>query len=172
MNERVDPEQIDEFGEDELLAAASRIKAGKAPGPDSIPPEIIKVAVTVIPRDLLRILNGLLREQSFPRSLKEAKLVLILKPGKPEVKLDRQTCLLDCIGKLYERIIFERILDELQRVGAISEFQYGLRTRKCIGKLYERIIFERLLDELQRVGAISEFQYGLRTRKSTVQAAE
>ncbi|KAG5871226.1 hypothetical protein JTB14_001161 [Gonioctena quinquepunctata] len=76
--ERVDPGQIYEFKEDELLAAASGIKAGKASGPDSIPPEIIK-------------------EQSFLKSLKGAKLVFILKPGKPEGEVGsyRPICLLE-----------------------------------------------------------------------------
>ncbi|KAG5892746.1 hypothetical protein JTB14_001117 [Gonioctena quinquepunctata] len=81
INFLVAPGQIHEFEEDELLAVASRIKA---PGPDSLPPDVIKVAVTVIPRDFLRIRNGLLPEQSYPKSLEYAKLVLILKPGKPE----------------------------------------------------------------------------------------
>ncbi|KAG5880618.1 hypothetical protein JTB14_020651 [Gonioctena quinquepunctata] len=128
---------------DELLAAASRIKAGRAPGPDPIPPGVFEVAVTVIPSDFLRILTA--TGAVVPE---ESKLVLILKPGKPEgdVGSNRPICLLDCIGKLYGRMIFKRLLDDLERVEVISVFQDAEWIGTSIGESRKAYVASVALD--------------------------
>ena len=50
------------FEENELLRAAARLKNGKAAGPDGIPPEIAKIAVTEIADTFLRIVNNMVAE--------------------------------------------------------------------------------------------------------------
>ena len=44
-----DEEVIPEFTEEGLLTAADSLKNGKAPGPDGIPTEILKIAAHVCP---------------------------------------------------------------------------------------------------------------------------
>jgi len=76
------------------------------------------------------LFTGCLRESCFPLEWKRAKLVLILKGGKPEdlPSSYRPICLLDEAGKILERIIVDRLVRQLSRIGPdLSEEQYGFR---------------------------------------------
>ncbi|KAF2900297.1 hypothetical protein ILUMI_05883 [Ignelater luminosus] len=74
--------EVELFTRDELQTAARTIKNRKAAGPDGIPPEVIKEVAKTQPEWLLGVFNELLRKQTFPRSWKVARVVLILKQGK------------------------------------------------------------------------------------------
>jgi len=76
------------------------------------------------------LFTGCLRESCFPLEWKKAKLVLIPKGGKPEdlPSSYRPICLLDEAGKILERIIADRLVRQLSRIGPdLSEEQYGFR---------------------------------------------
>ncbi|GJQ88086.1 hypothetical protein Trydic_g13098 [Trypoxylus dichotomus] len=60
----------------ELLGAQQKIKNGKPPGPENIPPEIIKLS--------LLLYNRLLADGTFAKIWKTAKLVLLQKNAKPD----------------------------------------------------------------------------------------
>lgn len=113
----------------ELVTACERLKNKKAPGPDGIPAEILKVVITANPEYLLAVYNALLREAIFPERWKIAKLVLLKKGDKPQKSPSsyRPICLLDAEGKLYEQLILERLNQELKRTGGLSSNQYGFR---------------------------------------------
>lgn len=118
-----------QFVMDELKEAGNKMKTGKAPGPDGIPPEAIKICVREIPEILLRVTNELLQLQQFPDEWKVARLVLIWKPGKPieDATSFRPLCMLNVICKLYESMIKTRIEKELEEKNGISKYQYGFR---------------------------------------------
>lgn len=116
----------------ELTAAAKRLENGKAPGPDCIPNEVLKLVVKENPALILNLFNACLRNGSFPRQWKRQKLVLIPK-GKDRDPADpsayRPLGMLDTTGKLYERMILNRIqpmLDNPQCEG-LSQMQFGFR---------------------------------------------
>lgn len=48
------------FNMKELRQAANRIKVGRAPGPDKIIPEAIKITTQIVPEELLQLYNNLL----------------------------------------------------------------------------------------------------------------
>lgn len=112
----------------ELENAAGQIKTGKAPGPDQIPPEAIKIAVFEFPSVFLGVLNQLLRNQEFPKQWKRAKISLIWK-GKPieSPSAFRPICMLDVAGKFFERMIKSRLEEEIDQKGGLSERQFGFR---------------------------------------------
>jgi len=70
-----------------------------------------------------------LRESVFPSKWKVARLVLLRKKDKPEGEPSayRPICLLDEQGKLFERVIVERLRVWLDESGGISPDQYGFR---------------------------------------------
>jgi len=70
-----------------------------------------------------------LREAIFPSAWKIARLVLLKKKGKPEDDPSgyRPICLLDEAGKLFERVIAERLRVYLDETQGISPDQYGFR---------------------------------------------
>ncbi|KAH0814569.1 hypothetical protein GEV33_008222 [Tenebrio molitor] len=124
---RVEIGAVEPFTTDELRAAALKLRPGKAPGPDGIPPEVIRLLVEVVPRTLLSLMNGLFAAARFPDEWKRAKLVLIPKAKSVDRKKLRPICLLDCLGKLYEHLIRKRLLEELEQRGGLSDSQFGFR---------------------------------------------
>lgn len=64
-----------------LRGGERRLKAGKAPGPDKIPAEVVKLAAREHPNQILKALNTSLREGKFPREWKIVRVVLIPRKG-------------------------------------------------------------------------------------------
>ncbi|KAL4104700.1 hypothetical protein QTP88_019982 [Uroleucon formosanum] len=95
----------------ELISAARSLKNNISPGPDCIPNEVIKMVASLNPDLLAGVYNTCLLSGVFPKTWKKARLVLIRKADKP---LDtpssyRLLCLLDCLGKLLEKILDNRL---------------------------------------------------------------
>jgi hypothetical protein len=99
----------------EVLQAIKGLKVGKALGPNGIPNRVLrhlpKRAITF----LTEVFNAVLRRQYFTPTWKHARVVSILKPGKdPTLPPSyRSISLLDTIGKLFEMILLDRILREV-----------------------------------------------------------
>ena len=67
------------FAKQELVAASSAMRNNRAPGPDVIPAEPLKVAVGSDPHLLLRMFNACLVAGEIPSRWKTARLALISK---------------------------------------------------------------------------------------------
>ncbi|CAD6235046.1 GSCOCG00012408001-RA-CDS [Cotesia congregata] len=113
--------------EEELLEACNRVGNNKAPGLDGIPnlalKTIIKAALTLF----LDAYNACLKEGTFPRKWKQQRLVLLPKGKKPpeEPSSYRPLCMLDTAGKIFERIIHQRINAVVDPL--LADNQYGFR---------------------------------------------
>lgn len=121
--------EIPLFCEDELVQAAGSLRNGKAPGPDGVPVEAIKVVAHSCPQLLLRMYNDCLREGVYPKIWKAQRLVLISK-GKGDLTLPsayRPLCLLDTAGKLFEKLLQPRLLASVEDAGGLSPNQHGFR---------------------------------------------
>lgn len=120
-----------EIGMGELMRAIKRgLKGNTTPGPDGIQKRVWVLASQKLAEHIRQIFNSCLKREIFPPIWRKAKLVLLRKDGK-DASLPstyRPICLLDEIGKLYERIIANRIVQHLTHVGPnISSAQYGFR---------------------------------------------
>lgn len=114
---------------DELQKAARSLKINTAPGPDGITNAVLKSFVRCQPEFLLKVYNRCITEGHFPTTWKTARLVLLRKGDKP---LDapssyRPLCILDCPGKLFEKIIDNRLRDFLEVNNRLDQRQYGFR---------------------------------------------
>ena len=58
--------QITPFDKEELELAAQKMKSGKAPGLDGVPPEIIKEIVRIYSDWILGVMNDQLKISRFP----------------------------------------------------------------------------------------------------------
>lgn len=130
------------FTTEELIAAASKLKSRKTPGPDGIPPEVIKEIAHKRPELLLKTFNKCLMEGAFPKIWKVQQLVLISKgkgdPDSPSAY--RPLCMLDTAGKLLERLIKPRLLNAINEKGGLSDKQHGFRPgRSTVGALRDVI---------------------------------
>lgn len=111
----VNREEIPRIEMQELVTASRQIKNGTAPGLDGITNEVLKNVVQFRPEILLRLYNRCMEDGISPTTWKRARLVLIKKGDKlpNEPSSFRPLCLLDCTGKLLEKIIDNRLRDLL-----------------------------------------------------------
>lgn len=125
----VNPDEVPLFTRGEFEIAWKRLNDKKAPGPDALPPEIIKAVARDNPELWLHAFNQLLRRGEFPAEWKMAKLIMIEKEPKPgQVGVAyRPICLLDVIGKLFESLIAGRLREEVENNGDLSCRQFGFR---------------------------------------------
>ncbi|GIY46347.1 RNA-directed DNA polymerase from mobile element jockey [Caerostris darwini] len=114
---------------EEIESALAKIKPNKAPGIDNIPGEIIKEIYFANKVWFGYFLNYLLRNGNFPTPWKLARVVLIPKAGKSLVEAShyRPICLLPTWGKLFDRIITDRLIYYLDVNNVISPNQFGFR---------------------------------------------
>ena len=73
----------DSFLQREFAAALQHLKPGKAPGPDSIFPELILHAGAALKSWLRDFLSSCLRRLKIPKIWRRALVIAIPKPGKP-----------------------------------------------------------------------------------------
>lgn len=114
---------------EELLKATAKIKKGKAPGPDGIPGEALKILGTEFPEVFARVFTDLLNSGMYPKRWKMANLVLLKKQGKDDQdpRAYRPICLLDTTGKLMEQIIVGKLKANMMTGRNLSHSQYGFR---------------------------------------------
>ena len=74
---------FDNFSQREFAVALQHLKPGKAPGPDSICPELILHAGAALKSWLRDFLSSCLRRLKIPKIWRRALVVAIPKPGKP-----------------------------------------------------------------------------------------
>jgi len=120
------PEELEISGE-ELARAVRRIGSRKAPEPDGIPGKIWVRALGFLGEHLRQLYNQCLRQGVFPQQWKEAKVVLLPKAGREAgtPSAYRPICLLDEVGKLFERILAARLVQHLPQGRNLHEEQYG-----------------------------------------------
>ena len=117
------------FTKDELLGAAKSMKLGKAPGPDGIPSEILRIVAEDYPECLLSTFNSCLKHGTFFKQWKKQRLVLLRKGSKPidQTSSFRPLCLLDTMGKLLEGLLLIRLERHFVGENNLSSRQYGFR---------------------------------------------
>lgn len=128
------------FSVEELIKATNSMRNRKAPGPDGIPSEVLKILARERPQLLLTMYNACLTQGIFPESWKIQKLVLISKgKGDPDQPSSyRPLCMLDTAGKVFEKLIKPRLVGAIEEAGGLSKRQYGFRPgRSTLGALDE-----------------------------------
>lgn len=120
---------IPPFTVEELRLAIGSLRSGRAPGPDGIPTEVLKVAVRVAPKLLLRMYNGCVMTGNYSARWKVALLCLLDK-GKEDKRQPsawRPLCLLDTTGKGMEKLLQPRMGAAVEAAGDLSKRQHGFR---------------------------------------------
>jgi len=119
------------FSVNDVKAAARELPNGKAPGPDGIPNEVLKVAVGLFPQFFLALFNICTRNAYYPPEWKIANLVLLRKQGKAldNPSAYRPLCMLETAGKLFEKLRTGRLREHLTKTGQLSN-QFGFRPGK------------------------------------------
>jgi hypothetical protein len=113
-------------------ACTTKIK-GKTPGPDLITQEIITHAYQAIPEVFYSIYSMLINTGYHPKCWRQAIGVILKKPKKPDYsvpKAYRVIALLNCLGKVSERILAQRLSYLAETTHLLHPTQIGGRLKK------------------------------------------
>ncbi|GBO05060.1 Putative protein in type-1 retrotransposable element R1DM [Araneus ventricosus] len=122
------------FSAEEIRAALHTLRLRKTPGMDNISVELLRSINKHCPATLLTLLNSCLHLGFFPKSWKNAKLILIGKPDRDHTiaKNYRPICLLSVISKLLDKLITQRLTHMFKIKGLLHDRQHGFRAgRSC-----------------------------------------
>ena len=134
-------EGLVDFSCDEIRSAAKKLKNGKSPGQDGIPPEATRLAALGATELFTECLSEVLRTGNFPTIWKVATLKLIPKEGNTELTPKyRPICLLNTLGKLMEHLINDRLNKELHRTNGISAKQHAFTRKKSCSTAVEKVV--------------------------------
>ena len=126
------PQLDDAITRSEINKAINSLKNNKAPGYDGLPGEIFKAAIKLdmFSEILENIFNHLFNNGRYPECWSTAVIHPIYK-GKGSTNMPdnyRGVALLPCMGKIYCKILYDRMKDWGEKFGKISKFQAGFRS--------------------------------------------
>lgn len=113
----------------ELKSIINSLENKKSPGHDLIPNIVLKHLTKKSLAFLASIFNACLRLGYFPNSWKLAHIILFHKPGKDKNKPEsyRPISLLTTLSKLFEKVIYTRLLQLVDNQDILPPFQFGFR---------------------------------------------
>ena len=115
--------EVDEFTEEELTNAIRKLKRKKSTGPDDMPNEIFIEANAHTRKILMNAFNKINKEMAIPDEWQKGEICRLFKGRgiKGKCSNERGITLSSNFGKLYERLINERI----NKIVYISDAQAG-----------------------------------------------
>ena len=112
----------------EVLSIISKLPSRAASGVDDIPICILKRNSEIISSPLTYIINLSLSNGVFPDHLKFARVTPIYKSDDPlSIANYRPISVLPAFSKIFERIMYNRLFNFLNKHNLLSENQYGFR---------------------------------------------
>ena len=128
-----DHDLVADIDSDTLIRIVKFLKRGKAPSPDNIHNEVLRLGTTTsLFHHLARLFTSSIQIGYIPTAWKLATLRMLLKPDKlPSLTTSyRPISLMSSIMKLFERVIEERLRCYLEDIGFINKYQSGFRQAK------------------------------------------
>ena len=116
-----------------LIKSVKFLKRGKAPGPDTIHNEVLRLGTTTSLYHLLaRLFASSIQLGYIPTAWKLATLRMLLKPDKlPSLTTSYwPISLISSIMKLFQRVTEQRLRSHLEHIGFINKHQSGFRKAK------------------------------------------
>lgn len=124
-----DEEDPGQITNDELIKALNKMKLGKAAGHDGIAPELLKYMGEDGQILLLKVINAAWRQATIPSDWQVAIINPIFKKGDNQLcQNHRGISLLTVAGKIYSRILTERLKSEIEH--QLEEEQCGFRSNR------------------------------------------
>jgi hypothetical protein len=135
-------EVVDNVSACVLKQMISNLKIRKAAGLDLIHTRSLKNLPRNVIELIAKIFNACLKMSYFPTAWKAAKIVAIPKQGKPAEQTSsyRPISLLSTIGKLFERVILDRILSFNNQNNVLIQEQFGFRRSHSTVQQIVRIV--------------------------------
>ena len=141
------------FSTDDILKIIRNLDPNKAHRHDMISIRMIKICDTSICRPLKLIFQSCLESGKFPAEWKKANVVPVHKKGDKQIlKNYRPISLLPIAGKIFERLLYDRMFEFFIANNLISKNQSGFRPGdSCINQLLSitQEIYQSFNDNLE-----------------------
>ena len=118
--------------QNEVYETLIKLDSTKGPGPDELPPKILKEIALPISSHLSNIFNKCIDEGVYPTNFKFSKCVPIYKGGalnQNDPLNYRPISILNSLNKVFERLLHKQLYYYLEANNLIPSFQYGYRKR-------------------------------------------
>ena len=114
----------------DLKKAIDALNCGKAPGQDSIPPDLIKACRDTLTQPLMNLLLQCWREGQVPQDMRDAKVITLYKNKgeRSDCNNYRGISLLSIVGKVFARVVLARLQTLASTV--YPEAQCGFRSER------------------------------------------
>ena len=106
--------------------------SSKASGPDCILVVVLRNCEPVLSYIPAKLFNMCMKESGFPYCWKVSSVVPVF---KNVAKTYRPVSILSVVGKVFEKLVNNRIVDHLEKCGLFSDFQYGFRSSQSTADL-------------------------------------
>ena len=102
----------------------------KASGPDCIPVVVLRNCEPELSFILAELFNKFLKESCFPDCWKVSSVVPVFKNigERSTAKNYWPVSLLSAVSKVFEKLVNNKIVDELEKCSLFSDFQHGFRS--------------------------------------------
>ena len=115
---------------DEINKIVSSLKNKNSCGFDDINIKAIKLSMPYLSNILSNLVNLSLQSGIVPDDLKVAKVVPLFKSGDKDVITNyRPVSILPCISKIYEKVVYHRLISYLDKYEILNSNQYGFRNK-------------------------------------------
>ena len=114
----------------EVISVCSMLKNKSSSGHDQIVSQIAKTSIDNVAEPLAEIINCSLETGIVPDKLKIAKVIPVYKAGaKNEFSNYRPVSILPFFSKIFEKIVYTRLINYLNKEGILTPGQYGFRKK-------------------------------------------
>ena len=135
--------------EEEVLSIINRLKTKTSSGPDELSSDTLKKIKLDILRPLTFLINALLEDGLFPDFWKLAKLIPLFKGGDATDSQNyRPISLLSILGKVFEYVILDRLVNFFDKHKILSPNQFGFRKGRSTVDAVSRLV-EQIYDALE-----------------------
>lgn len=112
----------------EIMHAISALKNNTAPGIDEVATGVLKVCSAEVADYLSVLLNKAVTAGQYPSRLKVSLVIPLFKKGDAcNIENYRQVALVSAFSKVFEKVVYGKIMQFLNRFNLISPCQHGFR---------------------------------------------
>ena len=116
--------------ESEILKIIKTLKNTNSTGHDNFSTKFIKLSATLLAPALAKIVNLAIDTGIYPSNLKIAKVIPIFKKGdQTSINNYRPISILSPINKIFEKILYSRLMKYINKSNILYKFEYGFRKK-------------------------------------------
>lgn len=122
----------------------NELNTKKSPGPDSISAKALRSLSLSGHEGILYLFNAITQTSYYPSAWKQAKIILIPKPGKDLTKINsyRPISLLSILSKVFEKLLMEHLNSDIDKLEIIPQHQFGFRRHHSTIEQVHRVVNE------------------------------